>query len=223
MFDSGRYKKKAKEQLRGRITEPVLFTLLITAICAVMNMEDIIRLIKNHNLMIITCKKSMSMTLLTLFITGSCILAYTRVFLIMRRTYMPVSFSDFIEGFSMWMQGSLGFLWYVLWVWIWALLFFIPGIIKAISYSQMFFVLAENPKIGFTKAMRISKILTNGHKGDLCIMGLSFMGWEILSLATLGILGLWIKPYEHMSFTNAYFDMKKEALDTKRLTPEDFE
>ena len=130
---------------------------------------------------------------------------------------------SFINSFSHFVKAFLGFLWFYLWVGLWSLLFFFPGIVKAFSYSQMFFVLSENPKISVSKAMNISKVLTRNHKGDLFLMSLSFLGWEFLSMLTLFILQIWIKPYEAMSFTNAYYALKEEAFRTGSLTPADFE
>ncbi len=113
-------------------------------------------------------------------------------------------------------------LWYSLWVFLWTLLFIVPGIVKAFSYSQMFFILAEYPDIGVRKAMQISKTMTKGNKGDLFVMCLSFIGWEILAALTCEIGSLWLRPYETMSFTNAYHAMKAHAIQAGDLTEEDF-
>lgn len=160
---------------------------------------------------------------LTVVITGILTLAecslYDRYF----NTLEKISFSEYLQGFSRWLTGALAALWFSLWVFLWSLLFFIPGIVKAFSYSQMFFILAENPKIGVAKAMRISKVLTKGYKADLFVMGLSFFGWNLLSIFTFGILQLWIQPYEYMSFTNAYKSLKMHALRSGTLSESDFQ
>ena len=74
-----------------------------------------------------------------------------------------------------------------------------------------------------TRSMKISKIITNGHKGDLFVMYLSFIGWEILATLTFGIGYLWLVPYINMSLVNAYHSMLKEALETGKLKPEDLQ
>lgn len=53
-------------------------------------------------------------------------------------------------------------------------------------------------------------------------MWLSFAGWEILNALTFGILSLWLKPYESMTFTNAYFNLKTEAISRNELSVADF-
>lgn len=135
-----------------------------------------------------------------------------------------ITFSTFLEGIeSRWLSALLGSLWNILWIFLWSLLFVIPGIVKAYSYSMMFYVLAENPKIGPMKAMDISKILTQGHKSDLFMMDLSFIGWAFLSMLTCGIGLIWLVPYMTMTETYAYYDLKRMAFAQGKLTPADFE
>lgn len=134
------------------------------------------------------------------------------------------TFSTFLQGIEeRWLTALLGSLWQLLWITLWSMLFVIPGIVKAYSYSMMFFVIAENPKIGATKAMDISKILTQGHKADLFVLDLSFLGWAFLSSLISGLGFIWLFPYEHMTKTHAYYDLKKMAFAQNKLTPADFE
>ena len=86
----------------------------------------------------------------------------------------------------------------------------------------MFFIIAENPKIGVRKAMRLSIEITRGYKGDLFVMDLSFIGWIFLCSLTSGILSLYVMPYMQMSKTNAYKMLKSMAIQSGRLKPEDF-
>ena len=87
---------------------------------------------------------------------------------------------------------------------------------------MMFWVITENPQIGPQKAMKISKIMTNGHKADIFGMYLSFLGWAILSILSCGIGFFWFVPYIIQTMTNAYYDLKKMAFDTGVLKPADF-
>ena len=88
---------------------------------------------------------------------------------------------------------------------------------------MMPFIIAENPKIGAVQAMDISKIMTRGHKMDLLIMDLSFLGWTILCALTFGIGLIWLVPYRFSAKTNAYYDIKKMAFQSGVLSPADFE
>ena len=192
------------------------------------NMEDNLQIYENgYSYSVVNSgtknNPGLFMQLILYFIMGVMTIAYTHLFIVLSHTTEKLSFSVFLNGFSLWLQGFLGFLWMMLWIILWSFLFFIPGIVKAISYSQMFFILAEHPQIGVRKAMRISKVMTQGYKGDLFVMFLSFIGWYILSAFTAGLLYLWLVPYQQMSFTNAYHALKTRALETGNLKEYDFQ
>ena len=249
MFNRKSYKMIAKKQLKGRWTTAVLAMIVIYVIFLALNLpqtvgnisngtfssanpnfwfeEDSVPGAESHSFHYESETPSSSTNILLFiieyFINGAIVMALSAFFVKMFQTTQKLSFGDFISGFSKCISGFLGLLWFTLWTALWSMLFVIPGIVKAFSYSQMFFVMADNPKIGVTKAMKISKIMTKGNKGELFVMALSFLGWDILSLFTLGILTLWIKPYKMMSYTNAYYAMKVQALKLGSLTPEDFE
>ena len=78
---------------------------------------------------------------------------------------------------------------------LWSLLFVIPGIIAGYRYRFALYNLCENPEMGVMDAIRLSKQQTMGHKMDLFVLDLSFIGWSLLCALTLGILSIWISPY----------------------------
>ena len=133
-----------------------------------------------------------------------------------------MGFSVFIEGFSFWVKGFLSRLWSRLWIALWMCLFVIPGFVKAIAYSQMNYLLSDYPEMKVTQAMRISIIITRGHKTDLFFMYVSFLLWDILSLFTAGLLQLWVRPYKKTAFVYAYQFMVDQALKNGNLDPQDF-
>ena len=85
----------------------------------------------------------------------------------------------------------------------------------------MYYIIVEYKDVSVTKAMRISMEITKGHKWDIFVMYLSFIGWDILCILTVGIGTLWLTPYKNMTYTNAYHAMLKEAIESGRITPED--
>ena len=159
---------------------------------------------------------------LTYFVSGVLLMALTYLFVVYSHTREKQPFSVFLKGFTFYLDGFLGLLWHDLWTFLWGLLFIIPGIVKSYSYSMMFYILAEHPGIGVTKAMRMSKVMTRGSKGDLFIMDLSFIPWFILGLLSCGIAFLWIKPYYRMAKTNAYHALKSMSIQKGNLKEEDF-
>jgi len=88
------------------------------------------------------------------------------------------------------------------------LLFFIPGIIKSYSYSMAPYILAENKGKPALECINESKAMTNGHKMDLFVLGLSFIGWILLCLVTFGIAYIWVGPYIQSTYVNAYISLK---------------
>ena len=233
MFDRVEYKKIAKRQLKGRWATPVLATAIILAIALVISAPSLVESIKNGDFNISSGEYGFriwktsnaldnSLGIIIIAIIGILELAYTRLFLDLWKTREPLPFADFLSAFSNWLQGMLAALWLYLWVFLWSLLFFIPGIVKAYAYSQMFFILAENPKIGVRKAMKLSIEITRGYKGDLFMMDMSFLGWMLLACLTGSILNLYVMPYMQMSKTNAYKMLKAMALRSGRVSAEDF-
>ncbi len=100
-----------------------------------------------------------------------------------------------------------------LYTFLWSLLFVIPGIIKSYSYSQTFFIKGENPNIPASRAIELSKIMMDGHKGDLFYLHLSFIGWLLLSSLTYNILGIvYVYPYFYAALTFAYEEIKADAI-----------
>lgn len=95
---------------------------------------------------------------------------------------------------------------------LWALLFIIPGIIASLRYSQAFFILCENPGLSAPEAIDKSKEIMDGHKMDLFLLGLSFIGWIFLCALTLGIGFLWLSPYMSMAYACFYRELCPKTL-----------
>ena len=78
---------------------------------------------------------------------------------------------------------------------LWLLLLIIPGIIKSYSYCMAAYISINNEKLTAEECINLSMKLTNGYKMKLFLLDLSFFGWYLLSLLTLGIGLLWVVPY----------------------------
>lgn len=95
-----------------------------------------------------------------------------------------------------------------LFTFLWSMLFVIPGIIKGLSYSMSYFILAERPEMSAREALNESKKMMDGHKMDLFVLSLSFIGWILLSVVTMGIALIYVYPYMMLTITNFYQDIK---------------
>lgn len=98
-----------------------------------------------------------------------------------------------------------------LFLFLWTLLFIIPGIIKHYSYRMVPYILADDPTIGGKDAITLSRQMMNGHKWNTFVLDLSFIGWELLSILTVGLLGLfYVKPYEAATGAELYRVLKNQ-------------
>jgi uncharacterized membrane protein len=98
----------------------------------------------------------------------------------------------------------------IIYIMLWSLLLYIPGIIKGIAYSQTMFILEEDPNLGANEAITRSREMMNGHKMEYFLLLLSFLGWVILSPLTLGLLNIWLIPYMQTTLANYYKYLKGE-------------
>ena len=93
---------------------------------------------------------------------------------------------------------------------LWFLLLIIPGIMKSLSYAMTPFILKDNPDISAVDAIHRSRVMMDGHKMKLFIMYLSFIGWGLLCLLTLGLGFLLLIPYIKTSEATFYQDLLAE-------------
>ena len=95
---------------------------------------------------------------------------------------------------------------------LWTLLLIIPGIIKSLAYSMTPFILKDYPELSANQAINLSMKMMEGRKFDLFYLYLSFIGWGILALLTLGIGSLWLMPYMYTSMASFYQNVKNEYI-----------
>lgn len=93
---------------------------------------------------------------------------------------------------------------------LWTLLLIIPGLIKSYSYAMSSYVLRDNSEISCDEAINESMRLMDGHKWELFLLDLSFLGWLLLSILSLGIGLLWLYPYWLTAHAHFYEDLKRE-------------
>ena len=86
----------------------------------------------------------------------------------------------------------------------------IPGIILSLAFSQTMYIMLDNPEISTIDAMKESYNMMNGHKLDYFVLQLSFIGWAILMVFTLGIGYFWLMPYMSVTECNFYNKIKEE-------------
>ena len=96
---------------------------------------------------------------------------------------------------------------------LWYLLLIIPGIIKSYSYSMTYYILKDNPELKNNAAIEKSMQMMDGHKMDLFLLHLSFIGWAILCLLTMGLGFIFLIPYIYTAQAHFYEDLKKQSIN----------
>ena len=96
-----------------------------------------------------------------------------------------------------------------LYIFLWSLLFIVPGIIKSYEYRLVPFILAENPGIEYRDALEQSRAMMDGEKMNVFVLDLSFLGWWFLSLLTGCVLIIfWTQPYYMSTRAELYEALK---------------
>lgn len=218
MFDYVLFKQNAKNTLKGNWKVPLLVTLVYIIVTAILVAPEVVAEYTYNNGTV-----TVSYFLSTLISTcASGILTFATAYFFLAFAENPaVKFSTFLDGLNHFVKAILAVLWQTLWVFLWTLCFIIPGFIKSISYSQIMYLLAEYPNMKINQAMKLSMKITKGYKWDLFVMYLSFLGWMILNVLTLGLLSFYIIPYYELTLVNAYKFLKAKALETGTITEED--
>ena len=92
----------------------------------------------------------------------------------------------------------------------------IGGFIKMYEYAMIPYILGDNPKMKWKEAFKLSKQMMKGNKWKLFVLDLSFLGWEILSLFTFGLLNIfYVNPYKVATNVELYEVLKKEVIENK--------
>ena len=100
-------------------------------------------------------------------------------------------------------------------VFLWSLLFIIPGIIKAYEYALVPYILADEPYLTPEEVLSRSKNMMQGNKMKLFALGLSFIGWHLLTIVTFGLIAIfWTNPYVYASVAEMYRKLKGETDST---------
>jgi len=109
----------------------------------------------------------------------------------------------------------------ILWVVLWSLLLIVPGIIKAISYSQSFFIMAENSNVKVRDAMKISMKMTDVIKPIFCY-GIKLPGLVLIGNFNAGHWIIMVNPYMSTAFANLYIKLRESSIQSGTCTEEMF-
>lgn len=152
-------------------------------------------------------------SVLAIIITYPLAYGFAILFLDLFREGKPIDIGKLFDGFK-----DFGRVWGTLilvaiYTILWTRLLIIPGIVKSYSYALTPFILKDEPELKYNAAIEKSMRMMDGYKMKLFLLDLSFIGWMILSVLTLGIGLLFLQPYMNTARAAFYEDLKAELSD----------
>ncbi|MBQ9858414.1 MAG: DUF975 family protein [Oscillospiraceae bacterium] len=191
-------KARAKAQLDGGIFKEkwlwaVLVCLIVSAALGIISMIPVVG------------------AAATIVITGPVMYGVNAMFLKQARNNQPMNLEDLLKGFTGdFKENFLIGLMTAIFTALWSLLFVIPGIVKAYSYSMAYYIKVDCPAFTWKQCIETSKDMMNGHKMELFVQDLSFIGWMIVGSFCLGVGTLWVMPYQYATRAHFYLEVSKE-------------
>jgi uncharacterized membrane protein len=198
-MDRAYLKSLAKEQIKGKIGILFVITLVISALSGLATA-------------ILSVIPAVGPLIAAVVVAPAFALSIARIYLGLTQGKEP-ELKDTFSGFDDFFSAFKVTLLVALYTFLWSLLFVIPGIVKSFSYSMSLYILAENKGMSAKECIERSKQMTDGHKMDLFVLMLSFIGWAFVGAITLGIAYIWITPYMQTTLVNAYNSLKPVAAE----------
>lgn len=124
-----------------------------------------------------------------------------------------VTGNTFRHTFSGYLRNVWAMFLMYMFTFLWALLLFIPGIIKSLAYAMTPFIIKDYPELSANQAINLSMKMMKGRKFDLFWLTLSFLGWVLLCMLSLGIGLFWFMPYWQTTLAAFYQDVKHDYIN----------
>jgi len=210
-------KQKARELL---FTNYIGYFLLSLVLVSVEQLQNILNALNRNteglsNLQILfpgVSSISIAVVYLMLFIfLGNIILITVRRSILNSINTNNIDFLDIKPKYDKGTYWNLVYIMFMKGVYLslWSLLLVIPGVIKSYSYSQIPFILAEDPNISIKQALAMSTQMTEGHKLHMFNLDLSFIGWIFIGYLTFGVGILFVYPYVYVTKAFLYKKLKE--------------
>lgn len=226
------FRQRALEMLRGKWGMAILTTVVASIVGGLLvessvsiNLElddevlsRIPEIIRVYLMMIFSAGSTLNFV--RFILGGTVTLGYCK-FLLNLHDDKPADVKTIFSQFDRFADGFVLHLLTWLYTLLWGLLFVIPGFVAAYKYAMAPFIMQENPGMKPKDAITASTELMDGHKLELFFLDLSFIGWELLNLLTLGIGSFWLDPYMNASRAAFYRNLCPVPViyDTQAPTP----
>ena len=205
------YKNEALSALRGNWANALVATIILVALALFFSSNDAIN--SYYQRIVINPFIGYSLTFVSLFVLLPLAAGYSNSMRVLLETGdNRLTNNSFSLAFGNWLHVVWGMILSTIYIFLWTLLLIIPGIIKSYSYALTPYILVEHPEMSANEAIEESMRLMDGHKFDLFYLQLSFIGWAILSILSLGLGFFWLIPYQMTAQAAFYRDLKNEAM-----------
>ena len=226
MLKSKELRAKAWESLKGKYWMAFVVVLVLGALTSIgtsmmsysQSMMDIVNVVDPSEmdftmglgaLVILGLASSVGIIgfLISIFVGNPASVGLCNYFI--KNTDSKPSFKDAFSGFKVRYGRNVGTLLLVgIKVVLWSLLFIIPGIIKTYEYAIIPYILADDPEISSKGAFIEARLMMRGNKWRLFKLNLSFIGWGVLCVLTLGIGTFFLIPYVAAANAEFYVELK---------------
>lgn len=205
------YKNEALAALRGNWANALVATIIFLALTLFFSSNDAIN--SYYQRIVINPFIGYSLSFVSLFVLLPLAAGYSNSMRVLLETGdNRLANNSFSLAFGNWLHVVWGMILSTIYIFLWTLLLIIPGIIKSYSYALTPYILVEHPEMSANEAIEESMRLMDGHKFDLFYLQLSFIGWAILSILSLGLGFFWLIPYQMTAQAAFYRDIKNEAM-----------
>ena len=212
MKSNANLKALARENLIGKwliaVIVSVVAWLLTDALTGNSGKETVEYVCRNGEFVKTVVNHSNSVFSLIAFIIGGPINFGLASFFLKLARNQEAAFSEIFTGFNHFLKNFTLNFFIILFTFLWFLLLIIPGIIAILRYSMAYYIMNDNPELKALEAMELSKKMMYGHKTRLFFLWLSFLGWFLLGIFTLGVGFLYLMPYYNATKANFYEDVK---------------
>ena len=204
------YKRIARGRLQGNWAPAVLASLIYNVLVAICSGSGLIPRywsVPPLSALSLGCGS----TLLSIFLIYPLGVGFANAFRLLHERRDDRMVENMFElGFSGYWHKVAGMFLMALKVFLWTLLFVIPGLVMSFAYAMTPYILEEHPELDAWEASNRSREMMRGHKWQLFCLYLSFLGWFLLCILSLGIGFLWLSPFMQASEAAFYNDLKAE-------------
>lgn len=116
------------------------------------------------------------------------------------------TYANLLDGFSIPWKVLFNYLLKGVLVFIGSLLLVVPGVILFYAYRQSLYLLIDHPEMTVIQSLRESRQMMKGHKWELFVMDLSFLGWHILGLI-IPLADILVYPYTQTTYALYYEEL----------------